>query len=223
MKKTLIGLFIAMFSYGVASAEAGFSIGVSGVAGIFGASGSEKDIGTDGTTSGADEFQSRSEYSGFTYGSIFVEGSMGPIFVGVDYVPGEIETEESSTTVGDKTTSATSTQVTNTVKVGFDAYYTAYVGIKIFEDAYIKVGTASVDVTTKESLGTGSTYGNTSLDGGMVGAGVNKSLDNGMFIRAEVNYTEFDGVKLVSDTAVNEISLDSLDGLAGKISIGKTF
>ena len=97
MKKTLIGLFIAMFSYGVASAEAGFSIGVSGVAGIFGASGSEKDIGTDGTTSGADEFQSRSEYSGFTYGSIFVEAAMGPVFVGVDYVPGEIETEESTT------------------------------------------------------------------------------------------------------------------------------
>ena len=37
------------------------------------------------------------------------------------YVPGEIETDESTTTIGDKTTSATSTQVTNTVKVGFDA------------------------------------------------------------------------------------------------------
>ena len=95
--------------------------------------------------------------------------------------------------------------------------------MKLFEDAYIKVGTASVDVATKESLGTGSTYGNTSLDGGMVGAGVNKNLDNGMFIRAEVNYTEFDGVKLVSSTAVNEITLDSLDGLAGKISIGTSF
>ena len=72
-------------------------------------------------------------------------------------------------------------------------------------------------------LGTGSTYGNTVLDGGMVGAGVGKALDNGMFVRAEVTYTDFDGVTLVSSTGVNKITLDGLDGLTGKISIGKSF
>ena len=223
MKKTLIGLFISMFSFSVASADANFSIGVSGNAAIWGASGSELDIGTDGTTSGANEEQSRSEYMGATYGSAFAEVGVGPFFIGLDYVIGEIETEEASSVMDDKTTSSTSTAQTNTVKVGFDSYYTAYVGIKILEDAYIKVGTASVDVETKENLGTGSTYGNTVLDGGVVGAGIGKALDNGMFVRAEVTYTEFDGVTLVSSTGVNKITLDGLDGLTGKISIGKSF
>ena len=223
MKKTLIGLFISMFSFNVASADASFSIGLSGNAAIWGASGSELDIGTDGTTSGADEEQSRSEYMGAMYGSVFGEVGFGPIFVGLEYVVGEIETEEASSVMDDKTTSSTSTAQTNTVKVGFDSYYTGYVGVRIFEDAYIKVGTASVDVETKENLGTGSTYGNTSLDGGMIGTGINKSLDNGMFVRAEVTYTEFDGVTLVSSTGVNKITLDGLDGLTGKISIGKSF
>jgi opacity protein-like surface antigen len=221
MKKTLIGLFMAMFWFGAASAEV-VSIGVSGNAAIYAATATELDTGTHGTTSDFNESTSRSEFMGAAYGSVFVEAMMGPFFIGLDYVPGTLSTEESTTTVGDKTTSATSTQVTNTVKVDFEDMNTIYAGLR-FNNAFIKMGATTVELLTKESLGTGSTYGDTTLDGAMVGAGVDTMLDNGIFIRAEANYTDFDGVSLTSSSGSQKITLDNLDGLIGKISIGKTF
>ena len=223
MKKTLIGLFMAMFWFGSASAEVGISIGVSGNAALYAANATEFDEGTHGTTSDDDEEQKQSEYMGAMYGSIFAEIGMGIFFVGVDMVPGSIDTETASTTVGDKTTSATSTQVTNTVQVEFDGLTTAYVRIRVLDSLYIKAGSVSVDVTTNETLGTGSTYGDTSLDGSMIGIGVDRTLDNGMFVRAEAMHTDFDGVSLTSSSGSQKITLNSLDGLVGKVSIGKSF
>ena len=49
MKKTLIGIIVAMFSFGSASADAGVNIGLSGVGAIFGASATETDTGPDET------------------------------------------------------------------------------------------------------------------------------------------------------------------------------
>jgi len=223
MKKTLIGLFMAMFWFGSASADAGINIGISGNAGLYAANATEFDEGTHGTTSGDDEEQKQSEYMGAMYGSIFVEKELGIFFVGVDMVPGSIDTETASSTVNDKTTSATATAVTNTVKVEFDGLTTVYLGIRLLDSIYVKAGSVSVDVKTQESLGTGSTYGDTSIDGSMIGIGVDRTLDNGMFVRAEAKHTDFDGVSLTSSTGVNKITLNSLDGLVGTVSIGKSF
>ena len=221
MKKTLIGLFIAMFWFGQASAEV-LNIGVSSNAGLFAATATEKDSGAHGTTTDYDEYTSASEFMGVVYESVFVEAMMGPFFIGLDYVPSTLSTEESTTTVGDKTTSATSTQVTNTVKVDFEDFTTIYAGLR-FNNAFIKIGSTTVDLLTKESLGTGSTYGDTALDGAMIGAGVDTILDNGIFIRAEANYQDFNGVSITSSSGSQKITLDNLDGLVGKVSIGKTF
>jgi len=224
MKKTLIGLIIAMFSFGSASADAGVNIGVSGNAALYAATATELDQGSHGTTTGsADETNSESEFLGLGYASVFIEGSLGPILVGFDYVPSSIDTETASTEVDDKTTSATSSDVTNTVKVEFNDLTTAYIGLKIMDRGYIKIGVASVDLETKENLGTGSSYGNTSVDGTMIGAGMQHTMDNGVFLRAEANVYEFDSVSLTSSSGSQKITLDSLDGVVGKVSIGKTF
>ena len=61
------------------------------------------------------------------------------------------------------------------------------------------------------------------MDGIMVGIGGQTTLDNGMFIRAEANFMEFDPVSLTSDTTVNKITLDELNGVSGKVSIGTSF
>ena len=113
MKKTLIGLVISMFWIVSASADVGARLGVTGNAALYAATATELDTGSHGTTTDFDESQTQSEYLGLMYGSVFAEVGFGPMFVGVDYMPGAIDTEESTTTVGDKTTSATSTQVTN--------------------------------------------------------------------------------------------------------------
>ena len=223
MKKTLIGLVISIFWLGTASAEVGAKIGVTGNAAIYAASATELDTGAHGTTTDFDETTSASEFMGAVYGSVFFEAGFGPVFIGLDYVPSSLETEESTTTVGDKTTAATSTQVTNKVKVEFNDLTTVYAGFRILDSVFVKAGAISVDLDTKESLGTGSTYGNTSVDGAMIGIGADKEMDNGMFIRVEAQYSEFDSVSLTSSSGSQKITMDSLDGVVGKLSIGKTF
>ena len=58
----------------------------------------------------------------------------------------------------------------------------------------------------------------------MYGAGYNYDFSNGVFLRAEANVMEMDGVSLTSTTnAANIIKLDHLNGASGKVSIGKSF
>lgn len=223
MKKTLIGLVISMFWIVSASADVGARLGVTGNAALYVATATELDNGTHGTTTSHDESQTQSEYLGLTYASIFAEAGFGPVFVGVDYMPGSIDTEESTTTVGDKTTSATSTQVTNTVMVEFENLTNFYAGVRVLDSFFIKAGTLSVDLNTKESLGTGSTYGNTTVDGTMMSVGMDKVLDNGMFFRVEGQYSEFDSASLTSSSGSQKITMDSLDGVVAKLSFGKAF
>jgi len=223
MKKTLIGLVISMFWIVSASADVGARLGVTGNAALYAATATELDTGSHGTTTDFDESQTQSEYLGAVYGSVFAEVGFGPAFVGVDYLPGSIDTEESTTEVGDKTTSATSTAVTNKVKVEFENLTNFYVGIRILDSFFVKAGTLSVDLNTKENLGTGSTYGNTTVDGEMVGVGMDKVMDNGMFFRVEGQYSEFDSASLTSSSGSQKITMDSLDGVIAKISFGKAF
>ncbi len=223
MKKTLIGIIVAMFSFGSASADAGVNIGLSGVGAIFGASATETDTGPDET-----EKVSDTDIMGASYASFFIEKELGLAFVGLDYVLNTLETEEATSLQNDCTTEASCntgafTQVTNKVKVEFNDLTTLYAGIRLFDNFYAKAGVVSVDIDTKETLGTGSTYGNTTMDGTMVGVGGQAELPNGMFIRAEANYLDFDGASVTSSTGVNKVEINSLDGLAAKISIGATF
>ena len=227
MKKTLIGLFIAIFSFGSASADAGVNIGVSGQLGLFAATATEFDEGTHGTTTSTDEQRTESDYLGLGYVSIFVEKDLGVAFIGLDYVPQSLETETKDSLRNDCTGTETCagsdfTQVTNTIKVEFNDLVTAYAGLKI-GNAYVKAGVVQVDLDTKENLGTGSSYGNTSMDGVMLGVGAGTTLDNGMFIRAEANFMEFDPVSLTSSTTVNKITVNELNGISGKVSIGTSF
>ena len=226
MKKIILTLFLGLFMFiSKASAELGINIGLSGQLGLYAATATEFDEGTNGTTTGPDETNKESEFLGLGYGSVFVEKTLGDyLLVGIDYVPTALESETSETVVEDITNSLTSTSKTNKVQVDFEDLTTYYIGLNLGDSgAYVKAGIVTVDVITNESLGTGSTYGNTDLDGTLIGLGYNKGFDNGLFVRAEGAYTEFDGASLTSSTTVNKITLNSLDGVTGKISIGKSF
>ena len=203
-------------------AEIGVNVGISGSAGLFAASGKEVDTSTGGTP--ASETSNGSEHGEAAWGSIFIEKTLGDrLTIGVDYVPASLETETAESTKQDKTTTDTRTAKENKIQIDFEDLTTVYIALNVTENAYIKAGIAQVDVITNESLETGSTYGNTDLDGTLLGIGYNKSIDNGLFFRAEGNYMNFDGASLTSSANSNKISLTSLDGVSGKISIGKTF
>jgi hypothetical protein len=226
MKKIILTLFLGLFMFtSKASAELGINVGLSGQLGLYAATATEFDEGTNGTTSGPDETNKESEFLGLGYGSVFIEKTLGQyLLVGIDYVPSALETETSETIVDDRGAASASTRQTNKVQVDFEDLTTYYIGLNLGDSgAYVKAGIVTVDVITNESLGTGSTYGNTDLDGTLIGLGYNKGFDNGLFVRAEGAYTEFDGASVTSSTTVNKITLDSLDGVTGKISIGKSF
>tara|TARA_Y100000590_G_scaffold467376_1_gene646077 strand:- start:430 stop:1077 length:648 start_codon:yes stop_codon:yes gene_type:complete len=215
MKKTICAIILASFTYvPFASAEMGVNVGVSGQAGIFGAT--AKEVSTERTSTGT-------EIAGVAYPSVFIEKSLGDkMVIGVDYMPDALSSDTVETTKLEHQSGGTDSNVTNNLQVDFEGLTTAYVGFNITDSAYIKAGFMTVDVLTKENLGTGGSYGDTSLDGAMFGFGVHNQMDN-LFWRLEANYLEFDGVTVSSTNSDNSVSVNSLDGLTAKISIGTSF
>ena len=223
MKKLSLIIVSGLYLFTTAAfAEIGVNIGVSGTAGIFGATAEETHSGK--TTSSITSSDQASEIAAVGYGSIFIEKELGMITIGIDYVPTPFESETVETAKQDDQTSnptaAVKTVATNKVQVDLIDLTTAYVSLMVTENAYIKAGFATMDVETNESLGTGSSYGDTSLDGTVLAVGYHKEYDT-MFVRVEGNYMDFDGVTMSAND--NTIKLKSLDGVVGKISIGKTF
>tara|TARA_B100001057_G_C22757470_1_gene914383 strand:- start:546 stop:1217 length:672 start_codon:yes stop_codon:yes gene_type:complete len=223
MKKLSLIIISGLYLFtSAAFAEIGVNIGVSGSAGIFGATGEETHSGK--TAASITSSDQATEIAAVGYGSIFIEKELGMIAIGIDYVPTPFESETAETAKQDDQTSnptaAVKTVATNTVQVDMTDLTTVYVSLMVTENAYIKAGYATMDVETNENLGTGSSYGNTSLDGTVYGVGYQKDLD-AMFVRVEGSYMDFDGVSLTAND--NTIKLKALDGVTGKISIGKTF
>ena len=220
MRKLIITTFLACI-YSVTS-YAGVNIGLSGNAGVFVANGQESHAGATASAAAGAYKKTGDAYGEAAYGSVFVEAVLGDRFiVGLDYVMDTLESETTESRRIDKTTSATASNVENKVQVDFEDLTTIYAGVMVTDNAYIKAGMVSVEVITNESLGTGGTYGNATLDGTALGVGYNKTMDNGVFYRLEGNYMNFDGTSLKSGDMT--VTLKNLDGVTGKLSIGKAF
>ena len=226
MKKITIALVMLLGSFSMASAELGVNLGVSGQIGVFEATAVEHE---GSTTAASRERSGKDDVMGaFGYGSVFIEKTLGRFAIGVDYVPDGLESDTSTTTRmdlrdGSEGTVGTSVSTVNKVQVAFEDITTGYVSVNITDNFYLTAGVVNVQVKTKESLGTGSTYGDTDLDGSTFGMGYHHGFDNGMFVRASANVVEFDGTTLESANKENMIVLDQLNGASGKISIGKSF
>jgi hypothetical protein len=223
MKKLLLTIVLSIFYVSSASADLGVNVGVSGQAGIFAASATENE----GTTKKGNG----SEHGSAGWGSIFLEGTINDKFLfGIDYVPTALETDTTETAKSPISSVAaggaiTRTTITNKVQVDFEHLTTLYAGFMLTENFYAKAGITTVDVITNESLATGSSYGDTELDGTMFGIGYHNALDNGVFFRFEGNYMTFDGATQTGTGtgASRKIELRNLDGVSGKLSFGKTF
>ena len=218
MKKLFAIMFSIVFLFlNSANAELGINVGISGQIGAFEASATE--------TEDTEKSREDDAMAAFGYVSVFLEKDLGQyITVGVDYVPSALESETVDETRSDLTAKAdgAASSVTQKVQVDFEDLTTFYVALNLNENFYLKAGIAQVDLITNETLGTGSTYGNASLDGTVFGAGYNKNFDNGMFVRAEGIYQEFDGVT-INGSGDTSVTADEINGVSGKISIGKSF
>ena len=218
MKKLFLSILFSALYVTSASADLGVNIGVSGNAGIFTATATE----TFTPRSTMNRNQNGSEHGEIGYMSLFIEKTIGDILlVGIDYNPEALETDTVETSKVSAATQATS--VENTVQIDFEDLTVMYVGARL-GDFYVKAGVVTVDVMTKENLGTGGAYGNTRLDGSVFGMGYHKAMDNGLFLRAEGNLMNFDGASIVNaNDSEKSVKLKSLDGVTAKIAIGKSF
>ena len=164
MKKLLLSIVFSVLYVLPTSADMGINIGISGNAGLFAASANESfsDASKDSTN------QNGSEHGTAGWASIFVEKTIGDrLMVGIDYVPGALETDTVETAKSDKTDIGqdVGTIVTNKLQIDFEDLTSIYVAAKLTDNFYLKAGAMTVDVTTNESLGTGGAYGNFDLDG----------------------------------------------------------
>ena len=234
MKKIILSIALMLLFGFKANAEVGVKAGISLAAGVFSVDGaSEKFTGSHSSGAAVGDVTKKASAEGedaeglFGIGSLFVEKSLGDKFsVGLDYVPYALESEttENTQTTFNTTHGAVLTDVVNSVSVDFEDLTTLYGMINVNENVYIKAGFMQVDVITNDKLNTGSTYGNTTLDGTMFAVGYARDLDNGAFVRLEGSFMEFDGATLVSQVdSTKSVSVDGIDGYGAKLSIGKSF
>ena len=222
MKKIIVIVLAvsSLFFLTVSNAIAEWSAGISLSTGAYEASGTE-------TQEGENEKSSRAEEGQFTYPSIFFEYNVGRVSFGLDYIPGSVETEEQSRTDYNTVDTGndgggTSPGVTNTVKVELSNHVSLYALVPITDiGAFARVQVIRVNVETNETLGTGSKYPDTHMKGGSLSLGYQHDT-GGAFVRAEVGYTDYEGISVTASNTANRVDAE-VDGEWARISIGKAF
>jgi len=216
MKKIIIAIAVSLITATSAISDITTSIGISGNAAVYAATGTEKNYDETGTS----VVTTTKEYGAFSdeYASIFVEVGNEIVSLGVDYVPMKIETPQNISNDGANV---------NRVSADFDKLTTVYAKINIPQlgGTYLKLGYSTVDVIVNESMNSGSTYKDTDTSGMNYGIGYAHNLGmGGMSLRAELSYATFSDVS-ASNNATNKNTIDVTDmiGARGTISIVKSF
>jgi hypothetical protein len=225
MKKLIITI-ITSFALTSVSYAGSFGIGVSGSLAKVSADGTETtDAGTVG--GGAANTNTKSVDELGMIGSIFLDyefDGLNGLVIGFSHVPGSADVTGSkhSRTENAQGTSGADADglVVRTADAEVENFNTLYVEYPV-GPIYAKLGFSQIDVNTLENTITDSgTYGNATLDGYTVGAGMNGSFA-GLFTKTSVEYTDFEDLSLNSSSA-NKITAD-LDVLEFKIAVGKRF
>ena len=222
MKKVIGILIIAALSSFNANAE--ISIGITGNAGLLDATGKET---FNSKTSTRKEELGIAYVSGFAEYHVPLNIGAGQFRVGASYVPTSLSSETTESVQGSLLAAQGGTgEADRTQKVQADiedltSYYVSY----HYNMFFVKAGMMEAKLITKESLDSGSSYPDGSLDGKFFGIGFDKNLNDGVFVRGELAQTDFDDIKLTSTGSdnTNVIDITGLTGTNLSISVGKTF
>ena len=223
MKKVIGILIIAAFS-AFNSANAEVSVGITGNAGLLDATGKET---FNSKTSTRKEELGIAYVSGFAEYHVPLNIGAGQFRVGASYVPTSLSSETTESVQGSLLAAQGGTgEADRTQKVQADiedltSYYVSY----HYNMFFVKAGMMEAKLITNESLDSGSSYPDGSLDGKFFGIGFDKNLNDGVFVRGELAQTDFDDIKLTSTGSdnTNVIDITGLTGTNLSISIGKTF
>jgi len=168
-------------------------------------------------------------------GEIFAEVrdiglGMGTLSLGISAIPGDHDVSDNVKTRNDTETSVTGTTTTTATARAQKAqaevadHMMYYVEFKPRDSLYFKLGYLDADLNTTESLATGSSYGNASLNGILYGVGFQKDLNRG-FAKFEVTYSDYDTIELTDSTGRTGVTTNNkisanLDATQVRISYG---
>jgi len=186
-------------------------------------------------TSGSETLKDTSEVTTHTeqanviIPTIFAEIAMdNGLGVGYDHVSGSADLAGSTRTSTLPGSGTGSDSGDNSANAEIDGLNTIYL-IKSFDSGFlVKVGLSQADINTKEVLASGSTYGNKTVDGTMLGIGWGAQNDSGLFVRSSVEWTDYDSISLTSGvadavTGTSNVIKASVDTTTAKFSVGKAF
>ena len=209
----------------------GFNVGVS--AGVIGnksqftTNGSETEGGGDSEVTKAEESESHAFPSWF--GEIGVRTGLLGINIGYENVPFDAN-------LGAKTR----TDVNDAKDTNDDGAYKAEAEVSDYHVYYIepqiwlndnlaiygKFGRNDVTVKSMENIAQGensSTYGDASVDGDVIGAGIRFKSDLGFLIKIEYQEIDYETVTLTSTTGNANTIKGDIDQVSGRIAIGWQF
>ena len=232
--KKIVPVALLLTSISSAAFADNWNIGASASYGSIDGTARDTQVGPTGTVA-----QTRGATSGdaeFPFASIFVEYSKTidkdlDLIIGLDYVPFKAEIESQSkadTDFREGANGAVATVTgTRTAKLELKDYATLYLQptFKVGGGTavYGKVGYIHGDVKISGSnTATGSTINSTdTLNGYVVGLGVQHNINKNVFVRLEGSYTDHDNVT-ATDSLGTKFTADS-ELIAGKLSIGYSF
>ena len=227
--KKIIAIVLAVSSLFFLTATkvlAEWSAGVSITHGLFAATGTETEDGEVNTLPSTNLVEGE-----FTFPSIFFEKNVGIVSIGLDYIPGTVDTEEQARTDNNASSPNSNSTgndggddgVTNKASVSISHHVSLYALVQPITDigAFVRVAVMRADVETKESLGTGSTYPDATMAGKTISIGYQHNFDS-FFVRAEAGKSSYDTLEVIS-TNGHKVRAD-LDGEKwGRISIARSF
>jgi len=222
MKKIskIISLVLFSFivgSFAIADVKMGFSVGAVDMS----PSAKEEKFNANTNTHPAD-----SEEIQVPMGSIFIEKDFGVVSIGIDIVPYDLESETldnaRTATRGDGSQDTTDSKV----KVTVETPVMIYALLQNEAGAFLRLGASQANVTTEETITTGSKYPNAEIYGGHVSLGIEKEFgDQGLSFRVEGGWSGYTNITVVNDqtSRPTKIHVNDLDGVSAKISLLKTF
>ena len=229
--KKIIPTALLLTSISSAALADNWNVGASASYGNIDGTASDTQLDNRTSTTVAQTRGGKSGDADFPFASIFLEYAKTmdkdlDIIIGLDYVPFKAEIDSKS--FADTSLEAGSTTSgTRTAKIELENYATLYLqptykiggGTAVFG----KVGYIHGDVKISGSnTATGSTINATdTLNGYVVGLGVQHNINKNVFVRLEGSYTDHDSVT-ATDSKSTKFTADS-EIIAGKLSIGYSF
>ncbi len=212
-KTKIIALLFAIFSFAYvtpASSVEGLSAGIGYVHGGFMGSGKET-LGT----AGGEVTEEDGAFEGSSVAVFLEYAAADNASIGLEVMMEDITTPENTNLQG---------ATTNTVKATFENHATLYGKVNLPFGFYGKAGLIYVDILTQESLGTGGAYDDADTTGLTVGLGYEHSMDNGVFVRAEVMAAEYDDVSATNkNDSSKSVTVSDMYGATASLKIGRSF